>query len=123
MIKSLILSILGNAAALYAAHQILGGDFALTGGWKGYAIAALIFGLLNGLLKPLIKVVAIPFILLTAGLFSLVINMGLVWLAAYALRILAFDGVTLAISGGWVTYLYAGLIIAVVNVLLGWVRK
>lgn len=123
MLKSLVSYLLVNAGALYVTTLLLGGDFILTGGWKGYLIAAFIFGILNGLVKPLVKLLAFPFVLLTAGLFTLVINMALVWLAAYALRVLAFNGVALSVNGGWTTYLYAGFLIAAINVVLGWVRK
>ena len=123
MIKKILLHILANAAALYIVSQVLSGDFLITGVWKGYLIAALIFGILNGLVKPVLKVITLPFIFVTAGLFTLVINMFLVWFAKYALSVLKFEGIEIIITGGWVTYLYVGLIMAIINMIIQWVLK
>ncbi|MBI5133969.1 MAG: phage holin family protein [Candidatus Taylorbacteria bacterium] len=45
-------------------------------------LAALVLGLVNLLIKPLVKLVTLPINLLTLGLFGLVINAGLLWLVA-----------------------------------------
>lgn len=123
MIRRLILHILANAAALYITVYLLKGDFIVTGSWKGYIIAALIFGLLNGLIKPILKIVTLPVVFITAGLFTLVINMFLVWFAKYFLSVVQFEDVALQISGGWVTYLYAGIILAIANMIIHWLLK
>lgn len=123
MIKRIILYLLANAAALYITVELLKGDFLITGGIKGYVIAAIIFGILNGILKPVLKVISLPFVFITAGLFTFIINMFLVWFAQYALDVLKFENVRILIEGGWVTYLYAAIVIAVANLLIQWVLK
>ncbi len=123
MIKRLLLHLLANVGALYATYILLQGDFMITGGWRGYAIAAVIFAVLNGFVKPVVKILSLPFVLLTAGLFTLVINMAVVWFAKYALDVLQFEGVALQINGGWPTYLYIGLLMAVANMLIHWLLK
>lgn len=123
MIKRFILHILANAIGLYMTVQILGGDFLVSGGWKGYLIAALIFGILNGFIKPVIKILTLPFVFITAGLFTLVINMFLVWFAKYAIGVLAFEGVEIVITGSIFTYLSVGIIMAVVNMIITWLAK
>ena len=123
MIKRFLLHILANAAALFIVVQMLGGDFLVTGGWKGYAIAALIFGILNGFVKPILKIAALPFVFITAGLFTLVINMFLVWFAKYTLDVLQFDGIAIQIAGSLFTYLYVGVIMAIVNMVIQWLVK
>ena len=123
MIKRFLLHILANAAALYIVVQLLGGDFLITGGWKGYTIAALIFGILNGLVKPILKIITLPFVFITAGLFTLVINMFLVWFAKYSLDVLQFKGVSIVIAGSLFTYLYVGVIMAIVNMVIQWLAK
>ncbi len=71
-----------NALALYLAvgtgwiPGIEGGETA----WWAYLIMGLIFTLVNALLKPILKLLTCPFILLTLGLFTLVINTLLFWL-------------------------------------------
>jgi putative membrane protein len=70
-----------NAIALYAAIFICSGiDFA--NGWVGIIWLALIFGLINAILRPILKLFSLPLIVLTLGLFSLVINTFLFWLTS-----------------------------------------
>lgn len=123
MIKRFILHILANAIGLYMTVQLLGGDFIVTGGWKGFLIAALIFGILNGFVKPILKIITLPFVFITAGLFTFVINMFLVWFAKYTLGILAFEGIEIIIAGSIFTYLSVGIIMAFVNMLIQWLAR
>lgn len=123
MIKRLLLHLLANVGALYVTFILLQGNFLITGNWKGYAIAAVIFGILNGFVKPVIKILALPFVFITAGLFTLVINMFVVWFAKYALDVLKFQGVAIQVQGGWVTYLYIGLLMSAANILIHWLLK
>lgn len=123
MIKRLILHIIANAATLYITVQLLKGDFLISGGWKGYLIAAVLFGFLNSVAKPVLKVLALPFVFLSAGLFIFVINMFLVWFGKYALDVLKFEGIAIQVQGGWVTYLYVGLILSLVNIVINWLLK
>ena len=62
-----------NAAALYVAAWLLDG---VTYGdrWWSLLVAAAVFTAVNMLLKPLVTVLSVPFILLTLGLFMLVVN-------------------------------------------------
>jgi putative membrane protein len=65
-----------NAAALYVAVALLPGRIQLIEGasWASVIWLALIFGLVNALVRPVVKVLSCPLILLTFGLFTLVIN-------------------------------------------------
>ncbi|MBU0578193.1 phage holin family protein [Patescibacteria group bacterium] len=123
MIKRFILHILANAVALYIIVNVMEGSFMVTGSWKGLLIAGLFFGILNGFIKPLIKIITLPFVFITAGLFTLVINMFLVWFAKYALDVLQFKDVAILVEGGWVTYLYVGIIMAFANMIIHWLVK
>ncbi|MFN2216631.1 MAG: phage holin family protein [Anaerolineales bacterium] len=70
-----------NAIALYVAILVCKGiDFA--NGWIGIIWLALIFGLINAILRPILKIFSLPLIVLTLGLFSLVINTFLFWLTS-----------------------------------------
>ncbi len=51
-------------------------------GWVVYVIMAVVLGLANALLRPLLKALTCPFIILTLGLFTLVINAITFWAAA-----------------------------------------
>ena len=83
MIK-LIIRILGNGLALYAAVLWVPG-FSITGGWQEYLIAGLVLALLNMLIRPVLKLISFPLIMLTLGLFTIVINVLMLWLLDYFL--------------------------------------
>lgn len=123
MIRSLIAHLIANGVALYFVGVILDGKFSITGSWKGYLICAVIFGVLNGLVKPILKLLSLPFVLISAGLFIFVINSFLVWFAKYALDVLKFEGVAIVIAGGFVTYILAGFLIALFNMVIHWLLK
>ena len=67
------LHILITAAALWVAVQIVSG-IQFTGTFMGLLGVALIFGAVNAIVRPIVKLLSLPFIILTLGLFSLVIN-------------------------------------------------
>ena len=68
-----------NAAALWVATQIVPG-ISFTGEWWLLFAAALVFGALNVAIKPILVVLTFPFLLLTLGLFLLVLNGVMLWL-------------------------------------------
>src|SRR5262249_18189785 len=71
-----------NAIAIWAAVTLLQGhgiELAKSG-WVPIVVLALIFGLLNALLRPLIELLTCPLIILTLGLGTLLINTLLFWL-------------------------------------------
>lgn len=69
-----------NAAALLGIAYILPG-FELEGLWLAI-IAALVLGLVNALIRPLLVVLTLPISVVTLGLFILVINGLMLWLAS-----------------------------------------
>jgi putative membrane protein len=72
--RHFVLRLIINAIALFAATQVGIPGLRFDGDWKTIAIVALIFGLVNALIRPLLAVLTCPLILLTLGLFTLVIN-------------------------------------------------
>lgn len=84
MMRKILLRWLINSIALYAAAQMVPGIHA-AGDWRTIVIVAAIFGLVNALIRPVIKLLTCPLLILTLGLFTLVINtlmLGLTsWLA------------------------------------------
>ena len=54
--------------------------FPLTQQWEIFLVLGIVLGLLNHFLKPLLKLLALPFEILTLGLFTIVIDMALIWL-------------------------------------------
>jgi len=123
LIRRITGHILANAIALYFVGIILNGNFAITGGIKGYVIAAIIFGVLNAVVKPILKLLSLPFMIISLGLFTFIINTFLVWFAKYALGVLNFKGVAIIIQGGFFTYLLVGFLFALLNMIIGWLLK
>lgn len=104
-----------NIIALYAAIWLLDGiDF--QGGWTGVLWLALIIGLLNALVRPLLKFLTCPLIILTLGLFTLVINTVMFWLTSVIGQSFGF-GLSIADPVWWNAFL-GGLVISVVSVVL-----
>ena len=76
-----LIRVLINAAALWVAVKIVPGiDY--SGEALPFLGVAVVFGLLNAFLRPLLKLLTLPIIFLTLGLFALVINGLMLWLTA-----------------------------------------
>ena len=80
--RKLVLRWLINAAAIYMAMRLVPGIRA-EGIWTVFVWMALILGLVNALIAPIIKVLTCPLIILTLGIFTLVINAVMLLLAAH----------------------------------------
>lgn len=111
--RSLILHWLLNAAALWVAAYLLPGlDF--SGGLVELLIVAAVFGLVNSLLRPILTILTCPLIVVTLGLFTLVINAVMLlvtgWLSA------RWD-LGFTVSGFWAAFL-GGLVVGLVSLLL-----
>lgn len=102
-----------SAASAYVAMRLVAG-FRIEGGWTVYFWLALFFGLANALIAPLLKFLTCPLILLTLGLFTLVIN-GVMLLVAT--RVAQFFGLPVFVDTFGAAIL-ASLIISVVSFLL-----
>lgn len=108
-----------NAVALYAAVAFIPGIHPQTDNWLSFIWLALIFGLLNALLRPLLKVLTCPLIFLTLGLFTLLINTFLFWLAGV---IGTNFHIGFTVDGFWPAFL-GGLVVTVVSVVLTLIFK
>lgn len=92
---NLILRILGSTLAVFAAAYVLPG--AHLDGWVTALVVALILGVLNALVKPVLVLLTLPVTILTLGLFILVINAALVLLASWLVPGFRVDGFLWAI--------------------------
>ncbi|TFH31743.1 MAG: phage holin family protein [Anaerolineales bacterium] len=114
----LVLRLVINALALYLAVGTgwIEGIEGQSTQWWAYLVMALVFTLVNALLKPILKLLTCPFILLTLGLFTLVINTLLFWLTGL-LGGLFGSGFGFRIETFWAGLLGA-LLVGIVNTLL-----
>ena len=74
---TLLLRLVGNAIALYVASTLIDGIQFGAGGEVDFGsllAVTLIFGVINAIIKPLVKVVTCPAFLVTLGLFTFVVN-------------------------------------------------
>jgi putative membrane protein len=79
-----------NAAALWIADAIF--DSVVIDGWWSYVIGAAVLGVANAVLKPVLTVLTLPLIIVTLGIFLLVINIAMIALAEWAAPDFAIDG-------------------------------
>jgi putative membrane protein len=107
-----------NAVAIYLAVLIVPG-IEFRGDWTGVLWLALIAGLLNALVRPVLKFLTCPLIILTLGLFTLVINTFIFWLTS---RIGQSLGIGIAVDGIWPAFL-GGLVVSVVSIILSLVLR
>lgn len=116
-----ILRLAINAIALYLAVLILPGRIELQSGLVSILWLALIFGLINALFRPLLQFLTCPLIMLTLGLFTLVINTFLFWLTSV---IGQWFGIELLISDPvWWNAFLGGLIVSIVSVVMTLILK
>ena len=78
-----LLRLLINAAALWVATRLVSG-ITYTGDGVSLFGVALVFGVLNVLIKPVLFLLSLPFVILTLGLFTLVLNALMLMLTATA---------------------------------------
>ena len=110
MMKSLIRWMLLAAALLLVAHLYSG---VVVTSFTSALIAALILGLLNTLLRPILVLLTLPVTVLTLGLFLFVINALMFWAAADVLSGFSVTGFTAALIGS-LLYSLCGMLIDVV---------
>ena len=77
----LFLALAINAAALWVANSLFSGVH--IHGWWAYIIGAAVLGIANTVIKPVLALITLPLIILTLGLFLLVINIAMVGLAEW----------------------------------------
>ena len=109
----LIIRILISAVAVYVASLFIPG-ISVTGGATTYLIVAVVLGLLNAFIKPILTVLTIPITIITLGLFLLVINVLMVYLADYLIPNFAVSGFIAALLFSLVVSLVTALIDAIV---------
>lgn len=104
--RTLAIKIGINALALWVAAELIGG-IAVGPGLGSILLVALIFGVVNAVLKPIAKLLTFPVIILTLGLFTLVIN---------AVMLLITDAVTGGLEvDGFGAAVFGAVVISVVS--------
>ncbi len=102
-----------NTVSLFAVVNIVPGI--TVSNWTSMVIAALVLGLLNAFLRPLILLLTLPVNLATLGLFTLVVNAFLFYLASFLVK-------GFLITGFWNAFLGA-LVFSIISFLLSVIIK
>ena len=76
-----LVRLLVNAAALWVATRLVSG-VTYSGGWLPFLGVALVFGIVNAFIRPVAKVLTFPLIIITFGIFALVVNGLMLWLTS-----------------------------------------
>ena len=96
--RRLIVTLVANGLGLWFADRLIDG-ISFKGSLVELGIAALVFTAINWILRPLVKLLFGPVILLTLGLFILVINAAMLWLADRFVDELAISGISALLLG------------------------
>lgn len=112
----MILRVMINALSIIVAVKLVDG-MTFTGEWWKIIIVGAVFGLVNSLIKPIVQLFTFPFIILTLGLFTLIINTLMLLLTASL-----SDSLNLGfrISGFWPAF-WGAIIVSIVSIMLNWV--
>ncbi len=100
-----IIQILLNGLAIFLVARIVPGIH-YQGDWLYLVLAGVVLGLLNLTVRPLVTLLSLPFILLSLGLFFIVINAFILYVASWLLGGLTIDGCGAALLGGIVLALF-----------------
>lgn len=109
MVRRFLVKVLVSSVALWIADILLS-DFLVAGGITAYLLAGLLLGALNIFVRPVLKLLTFPLILLSFGLFTVVINAAILWSVAHVL-----DSVVLIAN--WWTLFWATFIVSTVQTL------
>ena len=93
IINEIILQIVAAIIGLWLAKEFVKG-VAFTGTVKDFIYASITLGILNSVIKPILGFITLPLRILTLGLFSLVINMAMVWVTMVIFPQLVIPGLT-----------------------------
>jgi putative membrane protein len=121
-----VLRLIVNGLALWVATLILPGmdvvpgeGFTNTGNETlntviAYVVIGLVFGAVNAVVKPIISLLALPITCLTLGLFTIIINAGMLMLTVW---LTSFLPMQVTVDEFWWTAVFAAIIISVVSML------
>ncbi len=104
-----LILVLSNALAIFVATKIVDG-IEVEPSIINYLTAGALLGVINTFIRPVIKFFSFPFIILTLGLFTIIINIVLLFLVSFLLPTFTIEGISAAF--------WAVFIISIVNYLI-----
>lgn len=116
--SSFFTRLLVNAAALWVATRLVPG-VTYDGGWLPFLGVAVVFGVVNAFIRPVLKILTFPIIILTLGIFALVVN-GLMLMLTSSLSTAL--GLGFHVSGFWAAF-WGALVVSLVSTMLSMLVK
>ncbi|GBD98922.1 membrane protein of unknown function [bacterium BMS3Abin07] len=113
--RLLILQWFINAVAIIISVRIVDG-ITFNGRWWQMIIIGSVFGIVNSLIKPIVKFFTYPIIIITLGIFTLVINAAMLVLTSLISGFLNF-GFEIT---GFLPALWGALIVSIISIILSW---
>jgi putative membrane protein len=113
-LMSFLIRLLVNAAALWVATRFVTG-VTYTGAVLPLIGVALVFGVVNAIIRPILKVLTFPFFIVTFGLFAFVLNGLMLWLTS---SLSASLGLGFHVAG-FLPAFWGALVVSIVSTLLG----
>jgi putative membrane protein len=108
-----LMRILITAIALWAATRLVSG-ITYHGNWLGLAGVALVFGLLNSIVRPILTFLAFPLLIVTLGLFTFVLNAVMLMFTSGLSSSLGID---FHVAGFWAAF-WGAIVVGIVSFLL-----
>jgi putative membrane protein len=108
-----LIRLLVNAAALWVATRVVPG-VSFGGGALPFLGVALVFGVVNAIIRPVLKILTFPLILVTLGLFALVVNGLMLWLTS---SLSASLGLGFHVSGFWPAF-WGAIVVSLTSLIL-----
>ena len=93
-----ILFVVSNAIALYVADRLVPG-FNIQADYRGFLEVGAVLGIINLFIKPILKLLSLPLILLSFGIFSLIINIGLLYITSSLFPFFTIDTLLAGLLG------------------------
>jgi putative membrane protein len=85
-----------------------------TGGFKFFLIGGIVLGLVNFVIRPMVKLLSLPLIMITGGIVLVIWNVAILWFLSYFLSVVEFRDVTLAFPDAQ-TYVIGAIVFGVIN--------
>ena len=113
MLKKIIIGFFLNAAALYGVVYFIP-EIKYTGGLAFFAIGGLVMGILNSIVKPVLKLLTLPLQIITLGLSLIVLNGIIFWIFDVVIDTIVIEGITLDVPTIKM-YFLAGFLFGLIN--------
>jgi len=98
LLFKIILLVISNAIALYIADRLIPG-FSIETNYIGFLKIGAVLGLINTIIRPVLKLLSLPLILLSFGLFSIIINIFLLYITSNFFPFFTIDSLLAGILG------------------------